>query len=203
MGKTNGDKPRSYSKFTEEDIADLGLQLLRKQLFTGVPVLQPSEYLAVTLGKNRRRRLRSEKSKSEFIIAPVLAEIEEHNADKLALYSGYQFNVDKATGLQGFCDYIFSKDPDSYAIAAPVLCIVEAKNDNLDNGLPQCVAAMYAAQIFNKDQGKPLKHIYGAVTTGFDWLFLQLEDNTAFADTDVYQLSNLPQILGILNHISQ
>jgi hypothetical protein len=35
-------------------------------------------------------------------------------------------------------------------IKAPVIALVEAKNDNLQSGLGQCMAEMIAAQIFNR-----------------------------------------------------
>ncbi|MDZ7879118.1 MAG: hypothetical protein U5L45_15655 [Saprospiraceae bacterium] len=89
----------------------------------------------MAISKGLRKNLGSEKAKSEFLIAPVIAEIAERNVDSISFYSGYQFDVDKSKGLKGFCDFIISAEPEAFIISAPVLCVVEAKNENLDAGL--------------------------------------------------------------------
>ena len=76
--------------------------------------------------------------------------------------------------------------------------MVEAKNDNLRNGLAQCMAEMVAAQIFNQSKGKEISKIYGVVTTGTAWQFLELEAQTIILDLEEYSVYNLPKILGIL-----
>ena len=83
----------------------------------------------------------------------------------------------------------------------PVFCVVEAKNDNLDSGVPQCIAEMYAAQIFNENRGSETPFIYGAVTFGYEWKFLRLETKIALLDTDLYYLIRLPELLGVLQTI--
>jgi hypothetical protein len=44
-------------------------------------------------------------------------------------------------------------------IEAPVITIVEAKNDNIQSGLGQCMAEMIAAQLFNERQENQVKTI--------------------------------------------
>jgi hypothetical protein len=194
--------PNSYSKFKIEDLTQIGIIIKRKVVFNGAIVpLEPSDYLKITIEKNVKKNLASEKAKSEFLIAPIVAEIAERNADSVSFYSGYQFDVDKSKGLKGFCDFIFSAEPDSYAVTAPVFCIVEAKNDNLDLGLPQCIAEMYAASLFNQRHRRNISTIYGVVTFGFQWQFLRFSNMQADIDESIYYINNLPQILGILQHI--
>ncbi len=43
--------------------------------------------------------------------------------------------------------------------------------------------------------------IYGCVTYGAQWLFLKMENNLVFRDEKIYELNELPQILGILQYI--
>lgn len=57
---------------------------------------------------------------------------------------------------------------------------------------------MVAAQIFNEREGKEISKIYGAVTTGSLWQFLELESQTVTLDLEEYSINNLPKILGIL-----
>ena len=86
-------------------------------------------------------------------------------------------------------------------IQAPVLSVVEAKDDNFEKGNPQCIAQMRAVQIFNEREGKPTPVVYGASTYGLAWQFLRLENDIVHVDTRFYALENLPNILGVLQHI--
>lgn len=83
-------------------------------------------------------------------------------------------------------------------IEAPVITLVEAKNDNIESGLGQCMAEMVAAQLFNQRKGNEVKAIYGVVTTGSNWKFMKLVDKTIEIDLNEYFLNNVGKILGIL-----
>ena len=195
--------PKSYSAFTIDELLAMGLfideeNFLYKETITDI---QPSDFLLEALARGKRRKLKSEKAKSEHIITPILTEIEEINKGKFATFSGYRFNVDKNLGLVGYCDFILTKEAKSPIIQAPVFCLVEAKNDNLEIGLAQCIAEMYAAQLFNQKKNKPLNVIYGATTFGFEWKFLQLIGNKVNIDNEIYYINELPKLLGVLNYI--
>lgn len=193
--------PKSYSQFKYEDVSALGLNLVSDSILTGITPLSASDLLKQVLEINTKQPLTTEKAKSEFIIAPVLYEIARRNADKISFFSGHNLDVDKGLGLKGFCDFLFSKTPKSLFVKEPVLCIAEAKNDNLEKGTPQCIAEMYAAQIFNNRQKKPIETIYGCVTTGYLWQFLQLEGQTVLQDTTIYSIGDLEEVLGVLQFI--
>ena len=98
------------------------------------------------------------------MIAPILGEILERSNQPSSLFSGTDSNVDSARGLVGFCDFILSQSAEQVDIVAPVVTIVEAKNESIRSGLGQCIAEMVAAQIFNQQNGQPIAIIYGAVT---------------------------------------
>lgn len=193
--------PTSYSKFTYANLKKLGIQVVYQDLFQQIQPVYPSELLQQILAKSQLMRLRTEKAKSEFLIAPILLEIADKNPDKVSIFSGYNFDVDKEKGLAGFCDYILSKDVRSPNIEAPVFCVVEAKNEDIEGGVPQCAAEMYAAQIFNQNSGIPGQQIFGCVTTGKEWKFLRLEGVTALLDTKTHVIQELPELLGVLQYI--
>ncbi|NEP58425.1 MAG: hypothetical protein F6K31_15635 [Symploca sp. SIO2G7] len=109
-----------------------------------------------------------------------------------------KFNVDRAQGLNGICDFILSQSPEQLLIRSPVVTIVEAKNENLKSGFAQCIAAMVGAQIFNARKQNPIQTIYGVVTIGTIWRFIQLQDKKVQIDLKEYYIDNLDQILGIL-----
>jgi hypothetical protein len=195
--------PKSYSKFTFNDLVSLGFSIESDELFKGVAIdpIEPTSVLTTILERAQHKNVLSEKAKSEKIIAPILDELEEINGRSFATFSGYQFNVDKAMGLSGYCDFILSKKPKSVLIEAPIFCVVEAKNDNLDEGIAQCIAEMYASQIFNLKNQQAQNAIYGAVTFGFQWKFLTLVEKSVKIDYKIYYLNELPLLLGVLNHI--
>ena len=193
--------PKSYSSFTYEDLDKLNLKVQLIQAFIDITPIEPTDFLVQTLDINSRQVLTTEKAKSEFIIAPILYEIARKNKEKVSFFSGYNFNVDKELGLKGFCDFIFTKYPRITVIKEPVLCVVEAKNDNVEKGIPQCIAEMYAARLFNEKRNKDIKVIYGCVTFGFQWVFLKMENDLVLRDDKIYEFNELPFILGILQHI--
>ena len=140
----------------------------------------------------------TEKARSEFIIAPVLAEVRRLGGGSISLFSGVDFTVDAEVGLGGMCDYLFSLSPLQLIVQAPVVAVVEAKNDNIKSGLGQCVAEMLAAQRFNAGRGLELPHLYGVVTTGSAWKFLRLSGADVIVDEAEYYIHQPEMILGIL-----
>jgi hypothetical protein len=79
---------------------------------------------------------------------------------------------------------------------------VEAKNAEIETGIPQCVAEMFAADLFNqKNHQQNVMDIFGAVTTGFEWLFIRLKNNAVTVDNRRYFINNLPELLGVFEII--
>ncbi|MCK5876050.1 MAG: hypothetical protein KAG43_00325 [Candidatus Marithrix sp.] len=189
----------SYSQFSLSTIiSSFNLTIVEKTaLFKDVVHLSCPPLLAEILNYNVPLALASntEKSRSEMIIAPILIELKKQLP--ISLFSGIEFNVDSEKGLMGFCDFIISYSPEQLFVKTPVIMLVEAKNENIKNGLGQCIAEMLAAQIFN--QKNEVKEIYGVVTTGTNWKFLKLKENTVEIDMNEYYLSEIDKILGILH----
>ncbi|MCY7408077.1 MAG: hypothetical protein LH631_12075, partial [Alkalinema sp. CAN_BIN05] len=101
-------------------------------------------------------------------------------------------------GLRGHCDFILSAGTEQYFISAPIVTIVEAKNENISAGLGQCIAEMVAAQRFNIKKNHPIDSIYGVVTTGTNWRFLRLRQRTIVIDSVEYYINQIDKILAIL-----
>ncbi len=195
--------PMSYSQFDlETAIADFDLTL-HEQVgrFSQVADVKPSDFLVQTLDFNAPVALaiNSEKVRSELIIAPLLLELKRRHPDRVSFFSGKEFNVDADRGLNGFCDFLISRSPQQSVIQSPVIAIVEAKNENIELGLGQCIAEMVAAQIFNQRKGLEIPMILGAVTTGSTWKFMQLEGKIVELDLTEYFLNQVGKILGILS----
>ncbi|MGG6237545.1 hypothetical protein ACQ4N7_02810 [Nodosilinea sp. AN01ver1] len=147
--------------------------------------------------------INTEKARSEMVIAPMLVQLKRLLNDQISLFSGVEFSVDPAQDLVGFCDFIISLSRQQLYVSAPALIIFEAKNENIKGGLGQCLAAMVAARIFNEREGQPLSQIYGAVTTGNQWKFLRLSDQTAYVDRRDYYIDQLETLMSILVSLVQ
>ena len=161
----------------------------------------PSELLTAVLARNipLAFAVGTEKAKSELIVANVLVELREQLEHRISFFSGIDFNVDPEEGLTGVCDFVVSLSPGQFSLKAPIIILVEAKKDDLLIGLGQCVAEMVAAQRFNAEQGNDLPRVYGATTSGIDWLFLKLEGKQLYIDMNAYQIAQCDKILGILS----
>jgi hypothetical protein len=144
----------------------------------------------------------TEKARSEWIISPILVEVRQQSTHALSLFSGTDFTVEASEGLSGFCDFILTRSEEQNAITAPVLMIVEAKNENMKAGLGQCLASMVAAQRFNEREGNALDVVYGAVTTGTTWRFLRMQGSNVEIDRVEHYVENIARILGIFQEVT-
>lgn len=198
----NGITPFQSFSFPQV-IQTLGLSLSEADLFASVPVLVVHADLVeqVTEGANLAAAVNTEKARSEFVIAPVLWELRRHHRGQMGLFSGVELDADAARGLNGVCDFVITRSPQQHVLTAPLLSVVEAKNDNLRSGLGQCIATMCAAQTINTAAKTDLPRVYGVVTTGSAWKFLKLESTAVTLDLVEYHIESLGKILAILSNI--
>jgi hypothetical protein len=193
MAYSNFTLPAARAAFQLEEVDIAGL-------FSDIEPVNPSPLLTAVLDRKvpLATAIGTEKAKSEMIVADVLVELREHFEHRISLFSGIDFSVDAESGLTGVCDFVVSLSPVQFDLEAPVIVLVEAKNDNLEVGLGQCVAEMVAAQRFNAEQGNDIPRVYGATTTGVLWRFLRLEEQKLRIDMVPYQIERCDKVLGIL-----
>jgi hypothetical protein len=201
-GSRISSRKRSYSDLTINDLKKIyGLAAETAVLFTAIKPIQPTRWLTETLEKGRQNAMVSEKARAEFIVTPILLSTQESLRQRISLYSGIRLDVDPANGLKGVCDFVFSQSPPLPYLEAPILVLVEAKKNDVEEGIGQCAAEMVAAQIFNRENGNAIPVIYGCVTTGETWQFMQLAGLQLLIDEDKYFIDRLAKILGILHHV--
>lgn len=141
----------------------------------------------------------TEKVRSELIIAPVLVELREMTGHQIGMFSGAELNADEAQGLHGFCAFLLSRAPTLLQVDAPVVAIACAKRESLTTGIPQCVAEMVAARLFNARRERGSRPVYGVVTTGTAWRFLRLPRSIAEVDIEDRFIGDLDAIFGVLS----
>ena len=175
-----------------------------ENLFADVVAVEIRPFLAELLQENQPLALaiHTEKARSEMLIAPILIELRKLKHHQISLFSGVDFTIAPEQGLNGICDFIITQSAEQLFISAPVLIIFEAKNENIKAGLAQCIAAMFAAQLFNRREQSPVDIIYGAVTTGSLWKFLKLQGTQVMLDQREYHINDIGKILAVLLHIA-
>ncbi len=196
-----------YSQYTtlQSLRQKLNIKTHSNKLFNDIEPLAPSSWLKETLTRYAVKRTAyfNEKSRSEAIVFPILSEMQSYHQHKFALYSGAIIEGDKELGLNGECDFVLSQAEQSIELERPVFCIVEAKDNDIELGIPQCIAQLYGSQLYNaRAEGIAAPHtLYGAVTTGTEWNFLQLIGHDIIIDEELYSIKNLPELLGVLNQV--
>ncbi|UBF26260.1 hypothetical protein K9N68_32935 [Kovacikia minuta CCNUW1] len=191
----------AYSDFTLRKVSqDFHLTLMQGAFLPKTQPITPSPYLTQFLETSLPLAiaLGTEKARSGMLICPILIEVRELLNQQVSLFSGTDFTVDPSLGLSGICDFVISRSPEQILIEAPVAVIVEAKKDDLNAGLGQCIAEMVAAQKFNQQQNNSIGVIYGSVTTGSLWRFIKLENQMVTIDLTEYSVPPIDKILGIL-----
>lgn len=140
----------------------------------------------------------SEYAICENLVAPILKEVWKSYRQHFLLWSHEYFRYDNV--LVGVPDYILAtRSPlGKVVMGNPYLLIVEAKQDNFDEGWGQCLAAMIAAQKLNQDDSKT---VFGIVSNGDIWEFGQLVSNNFTKNRIVYLLQDLDGLFAAVNTV--
>jgi hypothetical protein len=191
------DLPRALGEF--------GLTEEATHLFAQVTPISPSEWLQESLRRGTPlAQAGLEKARSEFLIAPLLAEVQQRFLGRVMLHSGRILEVDKARGLTGECDFIFASGSAPHLIRTPILAVVEAKKEEVETGLGQCITQMVASRLINQQEtpDSPAAMVmYGCVTTGNTWQFLRLQDKNVQIDIIQRYIIEVGILLGIFDKI--
>ena len=192
----------SYTDFTIEILRkSFGLSVREQVLGETIGCVELSPWLQETLDNSKGLALVSEKARSEFIVVPMLMACREILHRSFQIFSGIRLDVDPERGLKGECDFILAKTPPSPALQSPLVVILEAKKNDIEEGLGQCAAQMLAARIYNERDGQKVSTMHGCVTTGEAWQFLQLRDTNLMIDAKRYYIIEAGKILWMLTKI--
>jgi len=185
----------AYPDFTLETVeAELGVTAHPGRVFPNLPQVSVPAWLTEGLARGRELALVSEKARSEFIVAPVLLAVRELSGGRISILSGWRLDADAGRRLLGECDFILALSEPLPRLRAPLVTIVEAKKNDIEAGLGQCIAQMVAAQMFNERAGQS-GVVFGCVTTGEDWQFLRLNELVVLIDTTRHYINDVGTIL--------
>ncbi len=188
----------AFSEFTlDSAVRSLGVTVGEADLFPGLVPAAVPDWLPGWLARGTRLALISEKARSEFIVVPILLAAKELAGGRLAIFSGQRLDVDAARGLTGECDFLLALGPSVPPLRAPIVAVVEAKKNDVEAGLGQCVAQLVAAREFNAASRGPAP-VYGCVTTGEAWQFLRLAGDAVELHAARFYLDNVAGVLGAI-----
>ena len=102
--------------------------------------------------------------------------------------------------LNGEADYLITDDKDY--LESPFLCVVEAKKDDFEKGLEQCLVEMKVCWLNNLDLGRKIE-VLGIVTNGSGWKFYRWAGIGKVYETSMYGEHEMPAVFGALHHVLQ
>jgi hypothetical protein len=140
----------------------------------------------------------SEYAICENIISPILTEVWRGYIQNFLIWSHQPLNYDE--NLSGVPDYVVAQRSPrgKVVLEKPYMILVEAKNDNFEEGWGQCLAEMLAAQKINGDL---TKRLFGVVSNGKLWEFGVLDAEMFTKNRKYYVLENLEELMGAVNFL--
>lgn len=185
---------RKYSAFTLEE----AMQLIPAEQFLpwSLKALPrpPSATLEANLRSLEAFDLKTSEAAKVLVMDFVFAEVVPTHP-KLRIWKEALLATDTLTGI---ADYLIA--PKRAYLKTPILCVTEAKRDDFERGTAQCIAEMVACQ-WNNRQESHSTDVFGIVSNGQDWQFYRLTMAKAIHESPLYPLTNLPELLGIVDAI--
>jgi len=157
----------------------------------------PSDFLKLRLQRLEQCFDLQNYEESKKLVIDAICEEAIITFEYLKIWKGAALSSNVATGA---ADYLIAERK-AY-LEAPFLCIVEAKKDDFEQGLAQCLVEMQACQWRNTQIGKRID-VFGIVTNGDTWKAYKLVIAGAVYETMPHATGDLDRVLGLLQAIFQ
>lgn len=188
-------KKKNFSSFTyTEAFKQLNLTDLIHWEIEATPV-EPSAFFQERLKRLEQTFNLQGYEESKKLLIDAICEEAMITSDRLRIWKGPQLEGDIATG---YVDYLVAKR--KRYLETPLLCIIEAKKDDFEQGLAQCLVEMQACQWQNSQAGHAID-VFGIVTNGEGWRFYRLTTTGDVYETPLYSVGDMDLLLGRLRHV--
>jgi hypothetical protein len=188
-------KKRNFSSFRYADaFKQLGLTALLPWQVDFESYL-PSDFFRERLVRLRATFDLQNCEDSKKLLIDAICEEAIYGLSKLKIWKGADLESNTVTG---FADYLVAAHR-AY-LETPFFCVVEAKKDDFDQGLAQCLVEMQACQWCNQQVGRSID-VYGVVTNGEGWKFYKLTIEGMGYGTMLYGIQDVAEVLGVLRQI--
>jgi len=158
-------------------------------------VLEPSSFLLERLARLRRNFDLEEYEESKKLLIDALCEEAIDQFSSLKIWKGAHLESETASG---YVDYLVAEKKRFFT--SPLLCIIEAKKDNFEQGLAQCLVEMQACQWQNQQHDQSID-VFGIVTNGNTWQFYRLTTVNLGWESPAHSTGDLPLLLGRLSYV--
>ena len=198
MAAIRKSKKKKFSGFTKaEAFQALELDDLIPWTIQQSPV-QPSDFFQQHLDRlNRHFDLESYEESKKLLIDAICDEALDA-FERLKIWKGAQLEGEQAAG---YVDYLIAER--KRYLTAPLLCVIEAKKDDFEQGLAQCLVEMQACQWRNEQEGKGAADIFGIITNGQGWKFYRLTPTREVYESELYSTGDMELLLGRLRYVFQ
>lgn len=190
-------KPPPKHKYSVIKLRE-AMELIGRETLTlwqpDAPAHPPSDVLLEVLRRLDFFDLKATEQAKTLLIDALFAEIIPGHV-KLKVWKAAALDTDTLTGV---ADYLIA--PFRAYLTTPLLCAVEAKRDDFERGEAQCLAEMYACAWNNRQAGQDID-VYGIVINGQGWRFYKWERQSGIYATELYAISDLPRLLGLLDYV--
>lgn len=194
MTKTAQPRKKSFSSFSyKEAFKKLEITELQPWAIAAEPVAI-ADFFRQRLERLKRFDLDSNEVSKTLLIDAICEEGLE-GFPRLKVWKGAYLEGELTCGN---VDYLIAERR-AY-LEAPFVCVVEAKKDDFEQGLAQCLVEMQACQWENRQFTRAIA-IFGIVTNGDNWKFYSLAVSGEVYETLSYGVQNLGAILGALRYI--
>lgn len=185
---------RNFSQLSLRDVLQMAQRETLLPWNLNVAPRPPSNDLQAHLRRLHSFDLHSTEQAKSLLIDALLVEIVP-NHPRLKVWKAAPLETET---LIGVADYVIA--PQRAYMATPLLCVAEAKRDDFERGRVQCIAEMIACDWLNRQEGWEID-VFGIVSNGQGWLFHKLARGGDLYETELYAMSDLPRLLGILDAI--
>jgi hypothetical protein len=183
---------KSFSRFnTKSAMQMIGQERLSEWQMEIVPT-PPSSMLQLHLERIKCFDLTSTERAKELIIDALCAEVAPHYP-RLKVWKSAPL---ESLELTGEADYLVT--PNRAYIDTPLLCAVEAKKDDFERGLAQCLVELHACAELNAAVGLT-PDLFGIVTNGQAWQFYHRRTDGSVAESALFALRDMDDLLGALH----
>jgi hypothetical protein len=187
-------KRKNFSSFSLDDaLREVSVKKLRPWQLESNPIA-PSAIFGAVIDRLKRFDTRSNERGRELVIDAILAEAIA-SFEQLKIWKGAPLEAEQ---LNGNADYLITEDKDY--LEPPYLCAVEAKKDDFEKGLAQCLVEMKACWLSNVAAGREIE-ILGIVTNGTGWKFYRWAAIGEVYETVMYGEHEMPVLLGALQQV--
>ena len=190
-------KKKKFSSFRKKQAFKyIGLTDLLPWTIETDPV-NPSDFFQEHLARLHRNFDLESYEESKKLLIDAICDEAINPCDRLKIWKGAQLESDR---LAGYVDYLVAER--QRFLDMPMLCIIEAKKDDFEQGLAQCLVEMHACQ-WNNQQNNHVIDVFGIVTNGEGWRFYQLTVDGKGYETPLYSIGDMERLLGRLRYVFQ